>query len=158
MSVLNYCNGPFCPYCGCGQAEILQEPSGVRPRAVMRGEDAANAVSGSRWFGGGNRRGDGKANDQAAPWYSGRARCGNCRRTFSFEAFVTQSIPDDGEADVTDDLLDPAPLDRGNSAQPKAPPVPVCPDCGVPMKVSSTRKTVRWHKCPQCGRTKKTPR
>lgn len=33
-----------------------------------------------------------------------------------------------------------------------------CPDCRKKMRVTSTRKKLRWFRCPACGRRKKEPR
>jgi hypothetical protein len=57
-------------------------------------------------------------------------------------------------ADIDDSLDDPSIAD--DPRKPDAPPL--CDDCGASMRVSSTRKTMRWYRCPACGKTKKVKR
>ncbi len=83
-------------------------------------------------------------------WFnSGRARCRHCGMEFSF-----QELPPEPE---------PAPIVEPEQTVPiqiaeRTIPAPKCPDCGGEMRVTSTRKAVRYHKCDACGRTMKTPK
>lgn len=82
-------------------------------------------------------------------WFaSGRARCGHCGTVFAFREKKAGSAS----------LPQSTPTELPATAEARTMPVLTCEKCGETMKISSTRKTVRWHKCPRCGATRKTPR
>lgn len=154
MSLLSRCTGPECPHCGCTQSEILQEPRGDRPRLIEEG-GRKRWAEGSRWFGS-----------------TGRAKCGHCRRVFSFtevpeppvnvplEPEVNEAMPPElSMADVPVQFQEPV-VGRPDvvMVQQRTITTPKCPECGETMKVSSTRKALRWFKCAKCGKTLKIAR
>lgn len=84
-------------------------------------------------------------------WGTGTAKCSHCGLVFGIKA-ADLEVEQIAEAEP-----DPKPEPTPKIEQ-RTIAVVTCEWCNVAMKISSTRKTIRWHKCPQCGRTKKTPR
>ncbi|MFA7254139.1 MAG: hypothetical protein WC107_06330 [Patescibacteria group bacterium] len=127
---LTRCEGPECPFCGCNQAEILVPP---KPQLGQ-----------ASWFG------------------AGRAKCGHCRAVFSFrELPKPQTIPPPAiDAEPFDVALPVIEKDlmKNMEIQLHVVTAPKCPDCGGDTRISSTRKTRRYHKCLDCGKTITTAR
>ncbi len=124
--------GPACPNCGCRDVELLREPS---PHQL---DGAGNDPDKKSW------------------WGSGLAECNHCRRQFHYKELPAQPEPPAEEV--------PAPREEA-LPEPDPPriekvviPVVTCKDCGAKMKITSTKKAVRYHKCPTCGNTAKTAR
>lgn len=150
--LLEKCDGPPCPRCGCTDAEILGEPAAQAP-LVSKAQQHYGVAS---WFAG------------------GRARCRHCGLKFSFR---TLPQPADADTPAEDPPEDPRPIlhtverDTKSAADPLAglaiiaepPPIPqgtnpvtypveACPSCRSPeVKVTTSRGRVRHHKCQACG-------
>ncbi len=127
---LDRCQGPECPNCGCRDAELLREPI----NGTAAGEKS--------WFG------------------SGFAECNHCRRRFHFK-----EVPAEAEPPAIEDTLLEEPEAELVTAEPDPPrikraiiPEVTCEDCDTKMKITTVKKHVRYHKCPQCGNTAKTAR
>jgi hypothetical protein len=76
-----------------------------------------------------------------------RRRCGHCGLAWT----LRENRPS-AEPDAIPETFEPPAI------EPEPPEKPRCPQCGGEMVVTSTRKAIRYHKCPDCGTTAKTPR
>ena len=95
---------------------------------------------------------------QQKTWFgSGLAECNHCRRRFHFKELPAQPQPPPIE-DVSVELEEPAPLPDPPRIEKTFMPVVMCDDCNVQMRITSTKKALRYHRCPQCGNTAKTAR
>lgn len=84
-------------------------------------------------------------------WYgSGMARCRNCRATFHFKH-------EEAEPAVQNTaMVAAAPEPIAETPDPAKTGVPYvrmkCPQCKSPkLRVTSTRGSIRWHRCSACG-------
>lgn len=125
---LERCTGPACPNCGCEDAEILEQP---KPSPDPK---------------------------QGGWWGSGRAECNACGREFRFKELPKPPEPPADPAPVFDEPANPVAVLEPPQVEKRVVPVVKCPDCGGEMKITSSRKVVRYHKCPKCGQTAKTAR
>ncbi len=85
-------------------------------------------------------------------WDSGRARCRHCGLVFSF-----REMPEPKPLDILAEMPLLAPETHGTETPIEQAAV-VCEKCGGPMQITSTRKTIRYHKCQRCGWKTKTVR
>ncbi len=96
------------------------------------------------------------AKPEPKSWFRrfGRARCGYCETVFSFKE---AGAGDETGCDPANDAIgdDPGQLIASEVAAIVPRSVPVCAECRIEMRVSSTRKAYRWYKCPRCGSTRK---
>ncbi len=84
-------------------------------------------------------------------WFdAGRAVCRHCRLQFTF-----RELPQNEAVEAAEPITLPIEPDLVAEHTIR---VVQCSDCGIPMKATSTRKDVRYHKCPHCGKTAKTAR
>jgi len=126
---LDRSEGPDCPYCGCNQATIVRPPQ-----------------KDEQW------------------WPTGKAKCGHCGRLFSFKELPVpvETVSPPPIITPYEPSLDLREQEGGGRVIQRIVPRVICPECDVPMKVKSTQKsrdgsrTIRYHKCPQCGKTDKT--
>lgn len=120
--MLERCDGPECPMCGCRDAVILRDPAPPAheldpeslPFILPSSMDPAKAAA---W--------------QSATWWdAGRARCKHCGTEYSFRN-ETAAEPEDE---------DPPPATETT-----------CPECGGSRYwVYKTRGDVRYRKCRDC--------
>lgn len=121
--LLEKCDGPACPRCGCQDCDIRVSPK----QEAKAGPDLVAKYGVNNWFA------------------TGRARCRNCALVFAFREVSAQAMTND-EARMTNDLPKSVPADV-----PLPFPVRQCPRCGsTNLKVTSTRKPLRHHKCLDC--------
>jgi hypothetical protein len=136
LTFLSPCAGPACPQCGCRDATVTAKPQ--PGEGVILGPGGAVVKTGVSWRG------------------SGRARCNHCGTVFSFQA--------SDMAEATPGVTTPTPEPITTALPPNATapmhvqivPKMQCCKCGEMMNVTSTRKSIRYHKCPSCGTTAKT--
>jgi hypothetical protein len=81
--LLEKCDGPACPRCGCKDAKILAEPRPVAPPEAFNGLETSRQAP-AHW------------------WPTGRARCNHCRLGFSFRELaqpveVEEDLPEEIE-------------------------------------------------------------
>jgi len=151
--MLERCDGPECPRCGCQDSEILERPPS--PTAASDAMSEAQKHYGrTSWF------------DR------GRARCGFCGLVFHFSELPADLPP----AEIPPPAIQsppvvetpiPPPVDyqapvietpRSGNGAPKLRPI-ACPDCGSDsVRVTSTRATVRYYSCKACQYRFKMPR
>lgn len=141
--LLERCNGPACPRCGCQDADVLVQPASdaqlrsLHPKLVETYGTAS-------WFSGGN------------------ARCKHCGLRFNFRALpeppeepeepeVPAASPADPLAGIVLAGTAPASVPQG-IPPPITYPVEACPGCQSPdVRVTTSRGRVRHHKCRACG-------
>lgn len=148
--MLDKCDGPACPRCGCQDAKILAEPPQQRAPLVSKAQQFYGTAS---WFAG------------------GRARCKHCGLTFSFRELP--SSPEDppeeprqpederqetgkrGQEPAADPLAGLAFVAETTVPQgipPVTYPVKACPECGsAEIRVATKRGRIRHHQCRACS-------
>jgi hypothetical protein len=119
--LLDKCDGPPCPRCGCQDVKILVEPRPAAAPAAFSGVEPSRQAP-TQW------------------WPTGRAQCNHCRTRFSFRE-VAPTI--DAEPELPEES-EPQP-----SAQPAAPTK--CPQCaGSRFYVYRTKGAIQYRKCKDC--------
>lgn len=94
-------------------------------------------------------------------WGAGRAKCGYCRREFSFRELPQEAVSErETQAMVEDEpMREEIPMIAVvTQLDVKTIPVVTCSNCETQMKVTSTLKTLRKYKCATCGETAKRAR
>lgn len=132
---LDRADGPPCPNCGCRDAEILREAT-PRPEGWKPDPDVS-------WW-------DQQIDTQ------GRAKCKCCRLEFTFKEVLTE--PEEPEMPISEPEAAAVATSAPTVISTQTVPTVACPECGAAMRVTSTRRSVRYHKCPKCGKTSKTAR
>lgn len=137
MSVLFRADGPPCPRCGCRDCEIREAP-----------QQAAIVSKAQQHYG-------------TASWFAaGRARCRHCGLPFSFRELPSPAEETGDETDQTPAIATPTDS-RSPAVSPETQglryPVRQCPHCqSTKIRVTTTRKPLRHHKCDACQRTFKS--
>lgn len=143
MSVLERAQGPACPRCGCQDADVRAAPP------------AAPVVSKSQQHYG------------MASWFAaGRARCRHCGLLFSFRELPGNDTTDQESGDRSQESEEAQPLNAHHAPAPATVspetkslryPVRQCPHCqSTKIRVTTTRRPLRHHKCDGCKKTFKS--
>lgn len=139
--LLDRCDGPECPMCGCRDATILREPADPSDPDGWIAHLEQNVAPGSykpeKWRSG-------------LWWQTGRARCNHCGLEHSYRP----DPPHEGDEEELDDELDDEPPVPRPASTPAS--ETTCPACGgsrywvYKTRTLDNGSNVRYRKCKDC--------